>query len=121
MKRIALVLLLLAACGKDESASVDLLKQVASEVKTKPHVQVSVKMAGDQPTPGDEALLKKLETRIDDAHIGRLVSSGFEPGYMKVRVEVENTADAITKLRAILLDEGLLKTAAFRVIEPPRS
>lgn len=120
MKRIVLaaVLGMVMACGKNENAGVNLIQEVASEVKTKPHVQMSIKMAADQPTPDDEALLRSLETKIDDERIGRLVSSGFEPGYMKVRVEVENTADAITKLRAVAQSAGLLKDVSFKVFEP---
>jgi hypothetical protein len=104
------------ACGKSESAGIDLIDQVASEVKDKPHVQVSIKMRSDQPTADDEALLRSLETKIDNEQIGRLVSSGFEPGYMFLKVEVENTADAIDKLRSLLRADGLLAGASFKVL-----
>ena len=112
----ALIVILALGCAKQETAGVDLLKQVTAEAKEKPRVEVKVKMAGDERTPADDALLRSLESKIEDQHVGRLVSSGYEPGYMTVTVEVDNTADAIATLRKVLLDAGVLKDAGFRVL-----
>src|SRR3977135_2946252 len=98
-KLLLLAVALLAACGKSESSTVDLIKTVAAEARTKPRVQMMVKISGEQATPDDLALLKTIEDRIEQAHIGRLISSGSEAGYLNVTVEVENTATAITQLR----------------------
>jgi hypothetical protein len=111
-----LILLILFACGKNETSStVDLVKTIATESRTKPHVEVSVKLNGEQPVPEELALQKTIEDRIEQAHIGRLISSGSNAGYLNVTVEVDNTADAIAKLRTILQNVGALNRASFKV------
>lgn len=106
----------LVACGKNETSStVDLVKTIATESRTKPRVEVSVKLNGEQPVPEDLALQKEIEDRIEQAHIGRLISSGSESGYMNITVEVDNTADAIAKLRMILQNAGALNRSSFKV------
>jgi hypothetical protein len=110
------LILLLVACGKNETSStVDLVKTIATESRTKPRVEVSVKMTGEQPAPEDLALQKTIEDRIEQAHIGRLISSGSDSGYLNVTVEVDNTADAIAKLRTILQTAGALNRSSFKV------
>ena len=113
-KSLPLVIaLLVLACARKES--VDLLKTVASEVKEKPRVIVSVKLDGEQPTKAESALQKTIEDRIEQSHIGRLVRSGSDAGVMTIVVEVENTADAIAQLRRILQDAGVVNRAAFKI------
>ena len=115
-KSLPVVLALLAfACARKES--VDLLKTVASEVKEKPRVVVSVRLASEQPTPAELALQKTIEDRIEQGRIGRLVRSGHDAGSMTIVVEVENTADAIAQLRRILQSLEVLDRSAFRVEE----
>ena len=114
---MTLVLILaLFACGKNETSStVDLVKTIATESRTKPRVEVSVKMNGEQPAPEDLVLQKTIEDRIEQAHIGRLISSGSDSGYLNVTVEVDNTADSIAKLRTILQNAGALNRSSFKV------
>jgi hypothetical protein len=110
------LILILFACGKNETSStVDLVKTIATESRTKPRVEVSVKLNGEQPVPEDLALQKTIEDRIEQAHIGRLISSGSDSGYMNITVEVDNTADAIAKLRTILRNAGALNRSSFKV------
>lgn len=110
------VILLLFACGKNETAStVDLVKTIATESRTKPRVEVSVKLGDEQPAPDELALQKTIEDRIEQAHVGRLVSSGSESGFMVITVEVDNSADAIAKLRTILQNAGVLNRSAFKL------
>lgn len=108
--------LILLACGRSEhSSTVDLVKTIAAESKTKPRVEVSVKLASEQPAPDELALQKTLEDRIEQAHIGRLVSSGSNAGFLIITLEVDNSADAITRLRAILQSAGVVDRASFKV------
>ena len=110
------LLLLLFGCGRNETSStVDLVKTIATESRTKPRVDVSVKLGNEQPTPDDLVLQKTIEDRIEQAHIGRLVSSGSDAGFMIITVEAGNSADAITKLRAILQNAGVLDRSSFKV------
>jgi len=112
----AALLLLLISCGKSEqSSTVDLIKTVASEARTKPRIEVTIKLNGDQATPDELTLQKSIEDKIEQAHVGRLVSSGVEAGFMTITVEVENSADAITKLRTVLQGAGVLDRSAFKV------
>ncbi|MGZ5492589.1 MAG: hypothetical protein ACXW3E_03460 [Thermoanaerobaculia bacterium] len=118
MRRLLSLLIIAGAvaCGRGENSStVDLIKTVATEARTKARVEMSVKMAGDQPASDDLALLKTLEDRVDKARIGRLVSSGTEAGFMNVVVEVDNTADAIAKLRKESQALGVLERSSFKV------
>ncbi len=116
MKR-ALILLLLVGCAKSEkTGAVDLIHEVGSEVRTKPRIAVDVKLSQEQPTPSDLDLQRSLEDRIEREHIGRLVSSGSHAGSLFIVVEVEQTADAMEKLRALLRSAGVLQQSSFRVI-----
>ncbi len=112
---IAAFVILLGACGKKDDPTV-LMREVATEVKDKPRVQLILKIAAEQPTPEDLKLRTSLEDRIDNERIGRLISSGGGSGQMDITVEVDNTADGIAKLRAIALDAGVLKQASFKVL-----
>ena len=115
MRRL-MILLLLAACSKSEKPAVDLIHDVASEVKTKPRVEVSIRLDHEQPLPADLDLQKSLEDRVERENVGRLVSSGTKPGYIYLTVEVEQTADAIAKLQQMLRSAGVIDRASFRVI-----
>lgn len=113
---LATVLLVLG-CGRGERSSVtDLVKDVASEARPKAKVQLRIHLDADEPTAEDRAMLQSLEGAIEKDNIGRLVNSGWEPGYAFVTVEVEKTAEAIEKLRALVLKAGLVKRASFKVI-----
>ena len=77
------------ACGKGKNSStVDLIKTVATEARTKVRVEMSVKMAADQPTPDDLALSSKWD----------------------------NTADAISQLRKEAQEVGVLERSSVNVL-----
>lgn len=110
-------LALLLACGKGEHSSVaELVKDIATEARTKTKVQVRIHLAADEPTAEDRAMLQSIESAVEKDNIGRLVNSGWEPGYAFVTVEVDKTAEATEKLRAIVLKAGLVKRTSFKVI-----
>lgn len=109
-------MLLFVACGKSErSSTIDLIKTVASEARAKPRVEMSVKLSGEQPAPDELVLQKSIEEKIEQAQVGRLVSSGTQAGFMTITVEVENSADAITKLRSVAQAAGVLERTSFKV------
>lgn len=113
---VVAALLALLGCAKKERYSVaDLAKEVGSETRARAQIKVSIHLAEDQPTAADDAMLRDLEQSVERQNIGRLVTSGSEPGFVFITVEVENTAAAIEKLRAMLLKAGLLKRASFKV------
>ena len=108
--------MLLGACAQGENSGVDLLKQAVAEAKSKARVQMRVKLNADDPSAVEQSMLRSLENATENQNVGRLVSSGFEPGYMTLTVEVENTADAIEKLRDIARASGLTRDVTFRVM-----
>jgi hypothetical protein len=114
--RTVALALLLAGCGKDDPTT--LVRDIATEVKDKPRVQMIVKIENEQPNDEDLKLRKSLEDRIDNERLGRLVSSGGGSGQIDITVEVDNTADAIAKLRAIALDAGIVRQTSFKVLAP---
>lgn len=112
----ACIFIALFACSKSEtSPTVDLIKTVASEARAKPRVEVSIKLGAEQPTPDDLALQKSIEDKIEEAHVGRLISSGTNAGFMTITVEVDNTADGIAKIRSVLQAAGVLNRSSFKV------
>jgi hypothetical protein len=115
--RRAIIVLLLIGCAKSERpAAVDLIHEVAREVRTKPRIEIDLKMPQEQPTPADLDLQRSIEDRIEREHLGRLVSSGSHAGSLFIIVEVEQTADAMEKLRSLLRSAGVLQQSSFRVI-----
>jgi hypothetical protein len=113
------LLMLLLGCARGERSSVvGLVKDVSASARPKNLVKVSIHTGAEQPRKEDDALLRSIESAIENEKIGRLVNSGAEPGYIFVTVEVENTADAIASLRSILVKAGVLKGSSFKVIAP---
>jgi len=115
MRRLVLIFLLVA-CSKSERPAIDLIHEVAANVKTKPRVEVSIKLPQDAALPADLQQQKAIEEHIERENVGRLVNSGTRPASMYITVEVEQTADAIEKLRNVMRSEGVLDRASFRVI-----
>ena len=114
MKRVLLTFVLLTACG-GESAT-EAVRQVATGLRETYRVQVSLKASAEEPTPEDLALRKKLEDRIEQENIGRLVSAGAGSGQMDVVVEVEDTAETIPRLQKIVKELGFARQADYKVI-----
>jgi predicted TIM-barrel enzyme len=116
---VVLSFLLVCACAKSERMSTaDLVKQVAAEAQPKMRVEVMIRVLADQATPEDQALLRSIEDAVERRNVGRLVSSGTEPGQLFLIVEVENTADATTTLRSILQAAGVRNRSSFKIIQP---
>jgi hypothetical protein len=116
---VFLPFLLLCVCAKSERMSTaDLVKQVAGEARPKMRVEVVIRASADQATPEDQALLRSIEDAVERKNVGRLVSSGTQPGQLFLIVEVENTADATTTLRSILKTAGVRNRSSFKVIQP---
>jgi AMMECR1 domain-containing protein len=115
---VGFAMLSVVACAKGERMPVsDLVKQVAADARTKLRVQVTIRASADEATTADKALLRSLEDAIERQKVGRLVSSGTQPGEMFITVEVENTADAIATLQSILQKAGVRDRASFKVIQ----
>jgi hypothetical protein len=107
--RFLLLLLFLGACQAKES--VELVKEVSTELRPKARVQVIVRSEEE-----DLALRKQIEDRIEQEGIGRVVSSGAGSGQIDITVEVDNTAEAIPRIRKIALELGVLPKTTYRIL-----
>jgi hypothetical protein len=112
-------LIFLLACGGNEpgvQSATEIAREVTTGMRTKARVEVSVKASAEEPTPDDLALRKRIEDRIEQENVGRLVSAGGGAGYMTITVEVENTADSIDKIQKILRSLEVDREINFKVL-----
>ena len=112
VKRGLIAVMLLVGCGESATEAV---REVATGLRETYRVQVSIKASAEEPAPEDLALRKRLEDRIEQQNVGRLVSAGGGSGQIDVVVEVENTAEAIPKLQEIVKDLGVAREASYKV------
>jgi len=110
------LLLTILGCGAGERAASQLLKEVSAETREKARVQVIVKASAEEPSPEDLVLRKAIEDRVEAQGIGRLISSGAGAGQIDVTIEVDNTAEAIPRVREILRLLEVLPRSSFRVL-----
>jgi hypothetical protein len=107
--------LVLAACSETPTQVVE---EVSRGLRPAYRVEVSLKASAEEPTPEDLALRRRIEDRIEQENIGRLVSASGGSGTMEIVVEVENTAEAIPKIQALLREFGVFRDAGFKVVAP---
>lgn len=119
-KRVLLPsLIFVLACGGSEpgvQSATEIAREVTTGMRTKARVQVSVKASAEEPTQEDLDLRKKIEDRIEQANIGRLVSAGGGAGFIDITIEVDNTADAIDKIQAIVRSLDVARETSFKVL-----
>ncbi|HUP46839.1 MAG TPA: hypothetical protein VM779_15135 [Thermoanaerobaculia bacterium] len=111
---------LFAACDGEERGVqpvTEVVREITTGIRPKMRVEVSVKASAEEPTAEDIATRKKLEDRIEQENIGRLISSGGGAGYYDVTVEVDDTAEAIPRIQEILRSMELARDAKFKVME----
>jgi hypothetical protein len=110
----ALFLLLLACDQKKEAA--DLVRETLDEARTDDRVVIQVRLdRAELPTADDLALRQQLEERIEREHVGRVVESKAEVGYFEITAEVDNTAEAVPRIRTMLAEAGVLDRTQLRV------
>jgi len=114
--RILLAALLLAACGRSEHP-LETIHQTIDEARTKPRVQIQIRLEGTDPLPADLQLQRSIEDRIEREHIGRVVNSGSTPGAMNITVEVDETVNSIDKIRRLLRQAGVLNRSLVKIAE----
>jgi hypothetical protein len=117
-KILPYLIVLPLACGGENPTN--FMKDVAAQVKTHPRVQMSIRLRGEEPTSEELELRRQVEQRIEQDNVGRLISTGAGGGYMDLTVEVDNTADAIEKMRKIALDLEVLRGTSFKVLDVSR-
>src|SRR5688572_1573022 len=77
-------LMLVLSCGANEpgvQSATEIAREVTTGMRSRARVQVSVKASAEDPGQEDLDLRKKIEDRIEQQNIGRLVSSGGGAGF----------------------------------------
>jgi hypothetical protein len=112
-------LMLVLSCGANEpgvQSATEIAREVTTGMRSRARVQVSVKASAEDPGQEDLDLRKKIEDRIEQQNIGRLVSSGGGAGFVDITVEVDNTADAIEKIQEIVRSLDVARETSFKVL-----
>jgi hypothetical protein len=112
-------LMLVLSCGANEpgvQSATEVAREVTTGMRSRARVQVSVKASAEDPGQEDLDLRKKIEDRIEQQNIGRLVSSGGGAGFVDITVEVDNTADAIEKIQEIVRSLDVARETSFKVL-----
>src|SRR5437588_11246097 len=122
MRRLFVLALLLplcaASCQRKEAGSPalrDVIHQTLEEARPRTRIVIDIMSEKESPSPSELQLQQAIEKRIEQEHVGRVVDDGAGPSYMRIRVEVEETATSIGKVRAILQAAGVLKRASVKI------
>ena len=106
----------LAACGK--GAPTDTIRQTIAEARTKPEVQIQIRLVeNDVPNADALALRRRIEDQVEQGHVGTVVSDGSDVGHMDIRVQVDNTVSAIPRIQKILDTNGVLSRSSVKIAE----
>jgi hypothetical protein len=108
--------IVLAACGKN--APTDTIRQAIAEARTKPEVQIQIRLLeNDLPNADALALRRRIEDQIEQQHVGTVVSDGSDVGHLDIRVQVDNTVSAIPRIQKILDTNGVLSRSSVKIAE----
>jgi hypothetical protein len=108
--------IVLSACGKN--APTDTIRQTIAEARTKPEVQIQIRLVeNDLPNADALALRRRIEDQIEQQHVGTVVSDGSDVGHLDIRVQVDNTVSAIPRIQKILDTAGILSRSSIKIAE----
>lgn len=116
---LALLLLCAGSCQRKEGEStgpLDVIRQTLEAARPRTRVQIDIRCEKEDPSPSELQLQQAIEKRIEREHIGRVVDDGAGPSYVRINVEVNETATSIGKLRAILQAAGVLSRASVKIV-----
>jgi len=122
VRAVLLAMLLLLSCRREGTTAADaekVVRETLDEVRAKRVVHVQVRLdGGAMPTPDELKVRNAIEQRIEDEHVGRVVSSEASPGHYDIAVEVDSTVEAVPRIRSILTDAQVIERTTVRVSEP---
>jgi len=70
------------------------------------------------PAPEELDQQRKMESQIEQQHIGSVVKSESGVGYYDFTVEVDDTTTAIPRIRTLLANAGLLNRSTIKIVSP---
>lgn len=118
--RVLLALLVVAfvACGKGESSAEisAVAKETLSAVRTPEVVKVQVRLEkSEPPSPSELDVRRQIEEKLEQEHVGTIVSTTTDVGHYDMTLEVDSTNDAVPRVREILRELNVLERATVRV------
>ena len=124
MRRLCVLALLLALCGdacqrkeRESTGPLEVIHETLDAARARTRVQIDITCEKQDPSPYELQLQQAIEKRIEQEHIGRVVDDGAGPSYVRINVEVNETATSIAKLRAILQAAGVLNRATVKIVK----
>jgi hypothetical protein len=125
MRRLVVLSLLLPLCAgscqrKEPGSSglLDFIHQTLEQARPRTRVQIDIRCEKVNASASELQLQQSIEKRIEQDHLGRVVDDGAGPWYVRINVEVNETATSIAKLRAILQSAGILNRASVKIVQP---
>ena len=111
------------ACGGEQhtttSDAATVVKETLAAARPKWHVRIRVRLERSELPGADELKLRDaIEERLDAERVGTIIRRGAGTGWMDVEVEVDSTADAVPRIRAILESMELLEKSAIEIRQP---
>ena len=114
---ILLVAIILFVGCQGETA--DVVKRTIAETRQKTRVNVQIRLEkSDLPSPEELDQQRKMESQIEQQHIGSVVKSESGVGYYDFTVEVDDTTTAIPRIRTLLANAGLLNRSTIKIVSP---
>ena len=97
----------------------DVVKRTIAETRQKTRVEVQIRLEKSElPAPEELDQQRKMETQIEQQHIGSVVKSESGVGYYDFTVEVDDTTTAIPRIRTLLANAGLLNRSTIKIVSP---
>ncbi len=114
---ILLVAIILFVSCRGETA--DVVKRTIAETREKTRVSVQIRLEkSDLPAPEELDQQRKMESQVEQQHIGSVVKSESGVGYYDFTVEVDDTTTAIPRIRTLLANAGLLNRSTIKIVSP---
>jgi len=124
MRRLCVLALLLLLCAgscqrkeRESTGPLEVIHETLEAARPRTRVQIDITCEKQDPSPSELQLQQAIEKRIEQEHVGRVVDDGAGPSYVRINVEVNETATSIGKLRAILQAAGVLKRASVKIVK----
>lgn len=106
---LAVALLLLVACKGDErDATAAVVKETINAVRAKEQVVIKMRVE-------DVAVRDTVEDQLVAQRVGTVVERGAGAGFVSLALEVDSTADAVPRVRAILRELELLEKTSVQI------
>ncbi len=96
----------------------DVIHRTLEDARPRTRVQIDITCEKENPSPSELQLQQLIEKRIEHEHVMRVVDDSVGPSYVRILVEVDETATSIPKLRDILQAAGVLQRSSVKIVQP---